>query len=415
MVEIRLSTWELYARRDSTVRRLGRKYRLGFEHPVKRPSPQRPERILIVRSSHLGDAVCTLPLFHALRRGFATAQIAWVIQTEFSGLLKGLAGLDRVIEFDRRGGLLGWLRLRAALRTFAPDLTVDAQGNLKSAAITRLSAAPERLGFARQDWQEPAGVRVLTAEAGAAPGPHLIERTTNLANFALERFAADCGAEAAWRRDPGLSSAELARGEVLAQHWIPRPLARTVLVHAAPDSNHRSWPHRHVIPLIESLLLRGRDVVLITGPGERILGRDLRNHLKLRPGLRHWIARSDVRELAAFMTAAAARGATLLCNDSGPMHLAASVGLPVTLLLGPTNPTRSGPWPLPNPGRDRDLRPPVEPGEAGRSAAPPSPHLVIRALNSPECAPCAVSRCTHPDGNVCMTRLTPEQVLAQLP
>ncbi len=414
MVEIRLSTRELYARYGSTVWRLGCNYRLGFKHPVNRPSPQRPRRILIVRSSHLGDVVCTLPLFHGLRRGFGEAQIAWVIQTEFSGLLKGLAGLDRVIEFERKGGLLGWLRLRANLRAFAPDLTIDAQGNLKSAAITRLSAAPVRLGFARQDWQEPAGIRALTAQADAAPGPHLIERTTNLANFALERCAADCGAKSTWRRDPGLSAAELARGEALAEHWISRPSARTVLVHAAPDSNHRSWPHRHVIPLIENLLFQGRDVVLITGPGERILGRDLRNHLKLRPGLRHWIARSDVRELAAFMAAAATRDATLLCNDSGPMHLAASVGLPVVLLQGPTNVARSGPWPLPKEDSDRDPGPAGDQGEIGRPAAASSPHRLIRALDSPECAPCSVSRCTHPDGNVCMTRLQPEEVLARL-
>ena len=86
-----------------------------------------PERILLVRLSHLGDVVHGLPLLGVLRRRWPRAEIGWVVQPEFSGLLEGIPGLDRLFLFDRQGGL----RAR-----FVPGLQVSAM-------------RPEALGAAR--------------------------------------------------------------------------------------------------------------------------------------------------------------------------------------------------------------------------------------------------------------------------
>src|SRR5262245_17380812 len=114
-----------------------------------------PERILIVRLSHLGDVVHALGVFHALHEAFPAARIGWAIQPEFAGLLLGLDGLDRIVTFDRNGGLGAWRSLRRELAHFAPELVVDAQGNTKSAAVALLSGAPRRAAPARADWREP--------------------------------------------------------------------------------------------------------------------------------------------------------------------------------------------------------------------------------------------------------------------
>jgi len=80
--------------------RAGRRIPSALAIPVRNP-----DRILIVRLSHLGDVVHALGVFHALHAAFPSAEIGWAVQPEFAGLLDGLPGLARVFHFERRGGL----------------------------------------------------------------------------------------------------------------------------------------------------------------------------------------------------------------------------------------------------------------------------------------------------------------------
>ena len=137
-------------------------------------------RVVIVRLSHLGDVVQTLPLVHALRASVPDLELAWAVEPPFAELVAPLA---QVFPFERHGGLKAWPRLARALRTFRPDLALDAQGNLKSAVATRASGAPRRVGFAPADWREPFHRLALTEHAPPAPGPHLVERVWSLARY----------------------------------------------------------------------------------------------------------------------------------------------------------------------------------------------------------------------------------------
>ena len=131
-----------------------------------------PDRILLVRFSHLGDVVCALPLYHALRSAFPGARLAWATQAEFAPLIEPLPGLERVIRLDRRGGLRAVRRLRQSMRAFNPDLSVDAQGNYKSAVAALLSGAPRRVGSHPRDWREVSARHLATERAPLADGPH---------------------------------------------------------------------------------------------------------------------------------------------------------------------------------------------------------------------------------------------------
>ena len=108
-------------------------------------------------------------------------------------------------------------------------------------------------------------------------------------------------------------------------------------------------------------------------------------------GVAHIIGQEGLRELAALFRAARDRSGFLVCCDSGPMHLAEAVGLPVVCLAGPQDARRTGPWPLP--GQD-------------------SLHVVVRATPEPSCAPCLSRSCAHREGPVCMDRIEPEAVVA---
>jgi ADP-heptose:LPS heptosyltransferase len=351
-----------------------------------------PERILIVRLSHLGDVVHALGVFHALHEAYPAAEIGWAIQPEFAELVAGLPGLVRVLPFERRAGWRAWPLLVARLREFRPDLVVDAQANLKSAAVTWCARAPRRAGLARRDWREPLGERVLNDPAPALPLPapdgrgHAMDRM-----LALARHVAPAASHPP-RRDAGLSERERAEGERELDARLPGAGEDAVLVHLSSPGDVRAWSAEGWEALARALAERGRPTLSISGPAEEPLGRALAARLQDVPGAAHWIGQRGLRRLAALFEAAAARGARLVACDSGPLHLAAASGLRVVALEGPQDARRTGPWPRPEEG----------------------PHRVARAADPPACAPCLARACTHPEGPVCMLRIDARELVALL-
>jgi len=359
------------------------------------------ERILLVRLSHLGDVVHALPVFHALRQAYPDARVAWAVQREFASLLQGLPGLERVLVFERRGGLRAWLDLRQELAVFSPTLAIDAQGNLKSALATLASGAPRRVGLARCDWREPLGAAVLTERAlpssELSGGVHALDRM-----LALSRHITGLGPDAVLRTDPGLSAAELARGRELLARRGPRGNGVLIVLQLARAGDVRSWPLERFEVLARRLVGSGRRVLALSGPEEQAEGLQLERRLAGEDRIAHWVGQRGLRELAALWAAAAEQGARFVGCDSGPLHLAVACGLPVVALAGPQDPCRTGPWPVPA----QVGGPPARAGE--------SPHRVVRSALPPSCAPCLARRCSHPQGAVCMSAIEPAAVLAAL-
>ena len=335
--------------------------------------------------SHLGDIVCALPLFHVLREAHPGAELAWVVQREFAGLLEGLEGLQRVFPFDRGGGWRAWLRLRRDLAAFGADLAVDVQGNLKSAAALACSRAPRRVGLDRADWRERLGARWMTEAAPPCRGPHVVERSLTLARHLAP------GVEPR-RIDPGLGPGELetGRGE-LARLLGGLPAAGELwIAHLSPPGDPRSWPEHRWEEWLRLAVASGRRVLMVSGPREEDLG--LRLARRHGTTAAHWVGGRHLRRLAAVFSAAAESGASYVGADSGPMHLACSVGLRVHGLEGPQDGARTGPWTLEGPRAGAELR--VDPG--------------------PDCAPCLARSCHHPRGPVCMEDLEPAAVVDAL-
>lgn len=360
-----------------------------------------PERILLIRLSHLGDVVQALPLYHGMRERFPNARLAWAIQPEFAGLVEGLPGLERVIRFGRREGFGAWRRIRRELRDFAPDLAIDAQANAKSAAVLRLSGAARRVGPHRSDWRERWAARARTeGPTTPAKGPHDAERVESLLEHLLGPSAPvpaqPTRGTPGPRRDPACTPSELecGRTQVAEQLGLGAAASRAVIVHVGDRRDPRSWPEEHIVELAAALESAGRRCLLISGPAERDAGERLRE--RIGNGAKHWIGQCGLRELAGFLTAAADLGARFVGSDSGPTHLAAACGMSVVLLEGPQSHRRTGPWPIPSPG------------------TPDPRHRIVRADPPPPCAPCLSRRCHHPRGVVCMDGLGVEGVLAAL-
>src|SRR5450631_699148 len=142
-------------------------------------------KILIVRLSAMGDIVHALPMAENAAR--AGASVGWAVEKPYVGLIESNPSVAAVFAADTRA----WRRhpftapgeiatLRAALKGFAPDLTLDAQGLWKSALTALLAGAPVT-GFARGERREPASA--LLARQTIAPAPedgHVVERNLSL-------------------------------------------------------------------------------------------------------------------------------------------------------------------------------------------------------------------------------------------
>jgi heptosyltransferase I len=296
------------------------------------------ERILIVRLSHLGDICHALPVYHALRRTRPGARLAWIVQGEFAPLVEMLPGIERVIRFDRRGGLGAWLRARREMRSFDPTWTIDCQGNMKSGAATRLSGAPRRTGLHPEEWRETLGARALTDPAPPPYGRHAIHRMQSIIE------CIDFGGEDPDITLPLSDDARDAGRSALEQRLPDRGRRRRVL-HLGRAGDPRSWPIEHVTVCARTLAEAGEDILLIAGPAELELGQRLAFQLGGVDGIFHWHDQGGLPELAAFLAATAEARIRVIAGDSGPCHLAAATGCAVDLIVGSQDPELTGPWP----------------------------------------------------------------------
>lgn len=358
----------------------------------------RPQRILVVRLSHLGDVVQTLPLFHALRERFPAARIGWAVETRFCGILDGLPGLDTLIRFDRAGGVRAFAAGLRAVRAFAPDLAIDAQANWKSAAVLRASAARRRVGPAPADWRERFAHLLANEHAAelAQREHHAQERVLALARHVCGEFVV--------RRDPALSPAESAHGRALFDAALLAARAphgrRAALFQVSPAGDVRTPPDELLVASALELARAGHPLVLTSAPREAERTRALAARIArdssgaaAAAGDVHVATRCEpesLRDFAAWLTAAAQDGAVFVSADSGPLHLAGAVGLPCVCLSGPFDWRLTGPWPVAN--------------------ATASPHRALVAAPPLDCAPCARRWCTRNGGRVCLEALDANDV-----
>jgi heptosyltransferase I len=120
-------------------------------------------KILMVKTSSLGDIIHAFPVVAYLKREFPDAQIDWVVEKSFSDVVKAHPLVDRVIEMDtkgwrkRLGSLSIWkdlLRFRREMQASEYDAVIDLQGNTKSAIPTWLAKSAHKVGFGRKTLHE---------------------------------------------------------------------------------------------------------------------------------------------------------------------------------------------------------------------------------------------------------------------
>ena len=297
---------------------------------MARKSSDPPKHIAVVLLTGLGDVVHGLPLVNAIRDHYPSTRITWIVERTPGEILAGHPSIDRVLVYRRAEGLSGIRQLRRDLREGEPiDLTLNLNVYFKSVWPTFLSKAPRRIGLDRARVFD--GVWLASNER-LKPRPR-----AHTADMVLE-FADHLGIavpKPEWRL--AFSDAERTEQAAFFAKFDGRPVATIV---ASTATIKKDWlPERwaRVADSLESDF--GMKVVIAGGPGEReqAAARDI--VARSSAGI-EWAMGDSVRRLAWIVD----KSNLLLAPDTGPIHIARAVSVPVVSLFAHTNPWRVGPW-----------------------------------------------------------------------
>jgi heptosyltransferase I len=283
------------------------------------------KKILLVKTSSLGDVVHNLPVVADIRRRFPQAAIDWVVEEAYAALAQMHPGVHKVIPVAVRRwrrSLLGgrtWREIaefRRLLGSERYDAVIDTQGLVKSAVLT--AAVPgRRHGFDAASAREPIAARFYDVVHHVPRAEHAVMRNRELVAAAL-------GYRLSEPSDYGLRVSAAPANEA----------SEVVLLHSTSRAD-KHWPEERWIELGRRLEQKGRHVVLPWGSEAE---RQRSERISARLERAEITPRLTVGELAHLLSRAGAVAGV----DTGLTHLAAALGRPVAAIYCATDPLRTG-------------------------------------------------------------------------
>lgn len=307
-------------------------------------------RILLIRPDRMGDLVVSLPAARNIKDAYPRADMDIMVSPALAGLARKTGLFSDVLEFG------GFWRSVSAVRLKRYDIVIDLvfDYTARTALLARASGAAKTIGFA-------CGGRGVLFSAAAS------------------------GSGCAGRTMCDTVSSLLGLVPALRVHTVPefplqgvrRPEALTIGIHPGGHFPSQRWPAARFAGLA-SLCLRELNarVVLIGGERDRSSLEEIRAALN-DPAVEVLYPATE------FLPEAIAGCSLLVCNNSGPLHLAAALGVPTVSVMGPTDPAL---W-MPSGGVNRVIR---------------------RGL---PCSPCSRSFCKS---HRCLSDITENEVFEQV-
>jgi heptosyltransferase-1 len=283
-------------------------------------------RFLLVRLGSLGDVIHALPAASALRDAYPEARIDWLIEPQWRRLLEGNPDLSEIISLEKKsaGGLIATVRkLRAAHYSCA----IDFQGLYKSALPVFASGAPRRIGFASTYAREGFASLFYTDKINPR-GAHKVDHNLTLAEAAGARTSSPRFPLTLRPEDEKQVTQELARHDI-ADFYVLNP---------AGGWRSKCWPPERYGELHHRLAVQhGWRAIISFGPGEERLAQELVSAAGTPAPVAIPLGLGPLMALLR-------RAKFVVSADTGPLHLASALGMPVVGLYGPTDPARNGPY-----------------------------------------------------------------------
>ncbi|MCD6115601.1 lipopolysaccharide heptosyltransferase II [bacterium] len=291
-------------------------------------------RVLVIKLRAIGDVVLVTSVFPNIKKTMPDTVVDVLVEEPAAPVLQGNPFVDNVIILPRKkwekiNTISAWfesLKFIRKLRRNNYDAVIDLFGNPRSAFLTMVSGAKQRVGFKFRGRSlaynlkvEPRGDRVHEVEfnldALRAMGIPVESKEPQITVSEKEYRKID-----EWIADSGLSDKKIAG------------------IHSWASWQAKEWAAEKFIELSDRIVNElGMEVVLVWGPGEKDRAERIQksalSKLYLAPA-------TNLKELAALMS----RFDAVVATDSGPMHIAAAMGTPTLGIYGPTNWKLQGPF-----------------------------------------------------------------------
>jgi heptosyltransferase-2 len=333
-------------------------------------------KILIRATNWVGDAIMALPALRAVRRRFPEAKIGIVARPYVADIYHGQDICDELIAYDPKGahaGLRGRERLAADLRERKFDVALLLQNAFDAAWLAWRAGIPERIGYARDGRSLLLTKRIAVPKLGEIPSHEqfyyleLVRRAGWIDSLPSESFV-------------GLlvSAENCAQAEGMLRSAGARANVRRIAIGAgASYGSAKCWPPERFADFVNRFRRHNDvDVILFGTAAERTVADAITAGIAGQSI--SLVGATSIADLPALLS----RCQLFVGNDSGAMHVAAAVGLPVVAIFGPTDPL---------------------------GTAPITPRCTV-VQEKPYCSPCFLRRC--PIDHRCMTRVIPEAVEA---
>jgi len=333
-------------------------------------------KILVRATNWVGDAIMALPALRAVRAKWPEAEISVLARPYVADIYRGQKVADRLIPYDPRGEHRGWQgreRLARELRAERFDLAILFQNAFDAAWLAWRAGIAQRVGYARD------GRSLLLTQAIAVPQAGEIPAHEQF--YYLELLH-----RAGWTGKPRgeefialeVSEEQRRRASLFLLEAGARPQAPRLAIGAgASYGSAKCWPPERFAAFANGLAAGfDGDVILFGTAAEQSVAEAIIAGMKRAPI--NLTGRTAIAELPGLLS----QCHLFVGNDSGAMHVAAAVGLPVVAVFGPTDPL---------------------------GTAPVTPRFSL-VQEKPYCSPCFLRRC--PTDHRCMKAIAPEAVTA---
>jgi ADP-heptose:LPS heptosyltransferase len=283
--------------------------------------------LLVIKPSSLGDIVQALQVATSLKAQVEKLRISWIVREMFAPIVRACEAVDRVYVFDRAGGTKGFLKLMKQVRATKFDYVFDMQGLLRTGLMASRARAKHKVG--RSDAREMAGIfydeRVPLPPDG---------RRSHAVDILLQ-FCTVLGAKPELRgtvkfRELDSLNLKFADGRGGAKPFV-----------MFPDSRRADKKWGGFKQLTEIILREDKNRKVVWAGSNYLPDRGAFNEAQFM----NLTGNTSLVSLPALVK----KADWVISNDSGPMHLAAALGVKVFAIFGPTDPRNYGPYPMGGP------------------------------------------------------------------
>lgn len=339
----------------------------------RRPLPAKPLQRIVVRATNwIGDTILTFPALWGLWRRFPQAHITVLAVPRVAPLFQGHPALSEIWLYPPRlttGRIYIWWRFLQELRRRRFELALLFPNSFEAALVTWAAGIPHRVGYDT----DGRGVLLSTIVQGPDRLAHLHQVYRHLGLLCAFGGQIPSGFPLLY-----LQEAEVAQAQkILALQGVE---PRQPVIGISPGATYgtaKQWYPERFAAVADCLQSEFNvHVVLLGGPGEQETAGRIAAHMRRAPV--NLVGRTDLRTALAVIT----QLRLLITNDSGLMHAAAALGVPLVALFGSTDPDTTAPF---------------------------TPLATLIRHPFP-CSPCLQREC--PTDHCCMACITVEEVVA---